>query len=157
MIFGDEKVESLQELYKSNQAARSLFDYYAARARSSKKTSVDRAEFVTGEDYYDIVAVFKTLEAIGVGKFLVGRKGHESRMVWDYDVISIGQTAQSLEDELEPVPKDAEEDDGRDDAVKMKDHEFYLRPELKISLSLPNDFSESDANKMKAWLDFIVF
>ena len=157
MLFGDDKVIELQDLYESNQAARSLLDYYAERERSSKKTSVDRAEFVTGEDYYDLVAVFKKLESIGVGKFLVGRKGHESRMVWDYDVVSIGQAAQSKEDELEPVPKDAEENDGREDEVKMKDHEFYLRPDLKLSLTLPDNFTVEDANKMKAWIDFIIF
>ena len=157
MIFGDDKSEKLHQLYHSNNAARALLDYFASRERSSKKTSVDRAEAVTGEDYYDLVNVFKELESIGVGKFVVGRKGHESRMVWQYDIISIGQAARLEEEELEAVPSDADEDDGKPNSIEMKEHQFYLRPDLKIELQLPADFNGSDANKMKAWLDFLTF
>jgi len=156
MFFTNEKIMSLQGLYESNETARSLLDNFAERERSSKKTSVDRAEAVTGEDYYSIVSLFKELESIGVGKFVVGRKGHESRMIWSYDIISIGQAARSDDSELESVPNDAEEDDGKADSIQMQEHQFYLRQDLKLELFLPVDFNSTDAHKMKAWLDFIT-
>ena len=157
-IFGNEKESALQRLYADSITARSLLDWFSTRERGAKSTKVDRAETVTGQYYYDIITVFKEMDKIGIGTFKVGRKGHDSRMEWDFDIISIGKIAKGDWGTLEPVSRDAIDDEApSSNRVDSLTHRFNLRKDYIIEIDLPENFDGSDLSRMKNWLDLLVF
>lgn len=55
-----------------------------------KNALIRSGEKIIDEDY---IAVFKELEAIGVGSLIIGRRGKPSRFKWNYSLKNIGEAA----------------------------------------------------------------
>lgn len=110
----DQKViKALRDLYKSDDAARRLFDLLVERERDASTTSLDRLTQLLSISRKEAVSLSKCLERAGCGQLIVGRRGHKSRFAWSYSCISLGQVATGETTELEepenPLPEAEEE------------------------------------------------
>lgn len=160
--------DDLLKLSKKDPIARELFLWLKSQPLGIKTLGVGKAEEFTGIDYYDLVATFKDLEKIEAGNFVVGRKGHDSRMIWKYDTTSIGKVAIDGLDFLEAIawngfPKTP------DDAITLLEppkvekkinavkHVFNLRKDFQIELELPENVSKGELDRLKSWIDLLVY
>ena len=106
-------IEAIRKLYRSEAAARALFDWTAQRERDATATSIDRLSNRLGISRGEAVALARALEQAGCGQFVVGRRGQPSRFEWAFSCISLGQAAAGEDVKLEaaedPLPEIEEE------------------------------------------------
>lgn len=89
----------LKRLYRGNSTARLLLDWLASRDRNRNDTHFNRVLAVlSAQDVTPTRAgmreVFRNLEKLGVGRFVVGRRGLPTRFIWTTPLTEVGQTAQ---------------------------------------------------------------
>ena len=162
-IMNEDKIAQLRKLYQEDRSAKSLLDWLAGRQNSAQMTNVERAVQVTGESYGDIVTVFRKLDNAGLGRFMVGRKGHKTRIEWSFDVKSLGNAARGSSMGLKEAPErgisDADEDSGGQDVddSTLLSHEFQVRPDFKLMLVLPADLSAREADRIANWIRTLPF
>jgi len=142
-------------LYRDHDTARALFDWFHSRTNSARETKARVASQRTDRDYGDIVELFKKLDEIGVGQYIVGRKGGETRFVWSFDVKSLALIALGESDELLSIPSDAPQDD--DDPEDELKHEFALRANMTITVRLPTDLTAREAERLAGWIRSLPF
>ena len=102
-------VQAVQALYKSNANAKQLFDWSATLKRDATATSLDRITQILSISHKAAVSLARELQEAGCGKFVVGRRGGESRFEWLYSRVSLGRVAagktDELNDVLDPLPE----------------------------------------------------
>ncbi len=106
-----------------------------------------------------MVQVFKQLGDIGVGRFIPGRHGYVSRMEWKFSIRSLGEVAQGRGKRLNDVAADADMDDAvssTDSKEQLVEHEFLLRANLKVKLSLPSDLNQKEVDRLSAFLSTLL-
>jgi hypothetical protein len=143
----------LRSLRSSNPTYAALFDWLQSRQRGAYVTKARVASERIDREYMEVISVFKKLQELGVGQFIVGRKGQESRFEWEYDVKSIALMALGELDapELKAIDAPINEDD---DGIK---HSFTLRPNLSISIHLPSDLRGREADRLASWIKTLPF
>lgn len=158
---------SLKALYNENEVAQRFFDKAAERQRNPASTSVERAAIATESTKSNITDLFKSLEEIGVGTFRLGRRGHKSRIIWDYEIISLGETARGVSEpiEIEDSTQIEDEEDiifGNDKNENEEDrgvipHQFQLRSDQAINFSLPKDLTNREAERLANFIKSLPF
>ncbi len=103
-------VTELRKLYREDGAARVLLDWAARRTNDAAETSLDRLMRVAQIGRSEAVELVRTLDEIGCGEFIVGRKGWKSRIRWSYSLVSLGLAAQGQTTELKLVDPELAED-----------------------------------------------
>ena len=94
----EELAKTLRSLYEVNPAAKALFDWAAARKHNASETSIETISYRTELGYYDAVALGRTLEQHGVCGFISGRKGHKTRLKWNFNLQEMGLVAKGDKD-----------------------------------------------------------
>lgn len=146
--------EELRSLYHRDEAAVAFFDWFSSRGKGSRETKARVAADRTGREYSEIVELFRSFERLKLGRFLVGRRGAETRFDWDYDAKSLARIATGESDEPEGVAADAPEDD---EGEEMLEHSFNLRPDLTVALKLPENFTPREAERLSGWIKSLPF
>ena len=146
--------DELRDLYRTDKTALALINWFYSRGKGSRETKARVAADRTGREYSEIVELFRKFDDLGLGRFVVGRRGAETRFEWNYDVKSIVRIATGEADEAEDVPQDAQEDDEGED---MLEHSFNLRPELTVTLRLPETFTAREAERLSGWIKSLPF
>lgn len=155
-----ELIEGLKRLYGRDPTAKVLLDKLSERKNGATLTKAKRAATISGEEYRRVIAVFKELEELGLGRFVAGRKGHDSRMEWAFDVRTLGPVARGAKMALEEVPFDAEDDDetnGRETESGLIMHAFQLRADCSVEIKLPVDVTQKEVERLGMWLRSIPF
>ena len=146
--------DKLQNLYGADKTASAFFDWISSRGKGSRETKAHIAADRTNREYSEIVELFREFDDLGLGTFVVGRRGAKTRFDWKYDVKSLARIATGEADEAEDVPEDAQEDDEGED---MLEHSFNLRPELTVILRLPENFTTGEAERLSGWIRSLPF
>lgn len=145
----------IADLYRNDDCARALFDWFHNRTNSARETKARVASDRTGFEYGYIVELLKKLDDIGVGKYVVGRKGAETRIIWEFDVKSLAKIALGESQELQSVPTDApQDDDDPEDEIK---HDFALRPDKTVMFRLPVNLTQREADRLASWIRSLPF
>jgi hypothetical protein len=73
------------QLYASSVAAAEILSHFATRQRNRRTETVRRLKQVCGNGTtrQAVIAVLRQLESHGFGTFVTGRRGHESRFIWN--------------------------------------------------------------------------
>lgn len=145
----------LRALRDADPTAKALFDWFSTRLKGARTTKARVAAERTGCDYADIISLFRRLDELGVGRFLVGRKGQESRMEWSYDVHTLVLLSNGEIDLAEAVAEDAPEFD-EEEAGNVR-HRYALRPNYEIELALPADLRPREADRLANWIRTLPF
>ncbi len=154
--FDDTRMDNLRALYKANSAAAKILDHFAGRQRDRNVTEVDRLEqLLPNVSRAEIIDVFKRLDDLGFGQFLVGRRGAASRFVWTVSLISVGKAATG-QGTVEAVVDD---DDEARPATPPRTiaHEYRLRPTFTVQISLPEDLSAREASRIADFIRTLPF
>ncbi|WP_061925659.1 hypothetical protein [Altererythrobacter epoxidivorans] len=108
----NEVKDAIRGLYRSNELARKFFDHCAQRERDASETSIDRIAYRLDVSREAAIGLAQAFEQAGIGSFVVGRRGHKSRFVWEYSCISVGQVAAGENAALEEPENAVDDTDG---------------------------------------------
>ena len=101
-------------------------------------------------DRHEAIEIFKKIDGHNLGTYKVGRRSKPTRVVIDFD-------GDDFQNALE-IKKDGFRDSfGKLTSAESVQHGFLLRPDFKVTVELPSDFSRLDCERMKNWLDTIPF
>ncbi|MGA3054263.1 MAG: hypothetical protein ABSD63_08655 [Candidatus Korobacteraceae bacterium] len=146
------KQYQLKELFNQKEAAKAILNDFADRQRNQQITKLDQL-LKRLDDQINrgaAIQVFRTLEEIGCGKFIEGRKGHPTRFVWDDDLITVGRAARGEAAKIESLNND-DDVEAREDRRDVE-HVFRLRPDYPVRVRLPDDFNEKEAQRLGDFL-----
>lgn len=149
--------EALVEALKTYPAAKDVLEHLAFAEEHYKVSNVQGIVNSIECDYYEVVKVLKHLDVHKLGQFIVGRKGKDTRIVWNFHPRSIGNLAFNESNSLSPISNEMKEYDGGVENRETISHNFYLRPNFNLELKLPKDFNRKDLNRLEKWLDTIPF
>jgi hypothetical protein len=158
-------MDQLRLLYKTNPIAKALLDYWAGRKYNQTQSAANRLlplldKLGVSGTYRQVVDFLKSLEQVGCGRFLRGRKGHPTRLEWQVGMQSVGRAAAGKEEtvkkiaDAESVEDAAEENSRVAPSAEMMTVKYPLRPELDVlvEVTMPKSISEWEAQRLA---DFI--
>lgn len=147
-----QQIADLGSLRGANEYNRTILDDFASRTNNQSVTKVDQiiARLSNAEiPRWAVIRLFRGLEKLGHGHFVEGRKGHPSRFLWSSSSVEVGRAAKGENVSITEVAAEKRE---KNDAADMMTHRFYLRPNLAVTIDLPADFSEKEAERMGNFL-----
>jgi hypothetical protein len=159
------EIAELRAVYQANVTVKAILNYAASRKYNSAELSVDRTEAILrkgGEDIArrEIVEAFKALEDLGLGEFIIGRRGASSRLKWNVPMIEAGRAAQGV---IESVPRLPDEELLTEEAseppvqsISMR-HTYNLRPGYAVVIELPTNLSDREANRLAEFIKTLPF
>jgi hypothetical protein len=106
----DHIIVQLQELYQANPAAKAFFDWAASRLNDAAETAIERIVQKARITLPEARRLGRALEELTCGEYIEGRKGHKSRISWNYSLRSLGAAAQGKGTELTDVDPELKED-----------------------------------------------
>ena len=148
-------VAGLRDLYAQSAVARAFLDHAAQRERDWSETSVERTLTILNTQGSDVsrgevVSLFKHLEELGCGQFIIGRRGKPSRIAWSASIVSVGRAAvgeQQVVVELPPTEVATEAING-----ELLTHTYHLRLASAVTFALPADLSPQEAARLAAFI-----
>jgi hypothetical protein len=147
---GDEdKSRRLRELYQESESARAVLNDFAERRRRQHVTKLDQLlNRVAGVTRSEAIRVFRTLEEIGCGEFIEGRKGHPSRFSWADDLTDVGRAARGEVPSVATLDEDEEDDNRNGKNAFEREHPFELRDNYIARVRVPADLNEREAERL---------
>lgn len=148
-------IKKLRELAQDPDY-RTFLENFAARDRDRRVTTVDWMTNKFGVSRAIVVAFFKELAAIELGRFVSGRRGQQSRFEWLTRMTEVGMAAIGESEEIESITEEVvdefdEASDEGDESVIT--HSFVLRRgHEEIKVSLPADLTEKEAERLAAFI-----
>lgn len=158
-------IRGLKKLYASDPCAKSMLDYVATRKYNSFETTVDRLAIVLSQagstwTRPEIIGAFKSLEALGCGVFIIGRRGQPSRFQWEMQMVEVGRAAKGEEQTVQPLivnEAKKEEPEANELSANSIRHTFNLRPDFTVTFDLPADFSAREATRLADFVRTLPF
>ena len=96
----------LKSVANQSNTSKSIFDAFASRKRFRSQTNLNKlridllnkGERIDNDEYLE---TFKSLQDMGIGSLIIGRRGKPNRFKWNYslkDVAKIASNAESIQD-----------------------------------------------------------
>ncbi len=148
-------IEGLRAIYTQNALARAFLDHAAQRERDRAETPVDRIQTILRDEgadpsRADVVEVFQRLEALGCGKFIIGRRGKLSRFAWSASITDGGRAAVGEQHTVAEMPETTVT--ATEEATEMLTHSYHLRPDTAVSIALPMDLTPHEAERLAVFI-----
>jgi hypothetical protein len=144
--------DDIKSLYAKNQTVAALLDILATKKRKRDVISVKYACQLTGIDYDDMEEALRALDAIKVGVFTNAYRDNYARLTWRFHPKSLAEaaTGRGLPEELDVSEVEEVEDDEAANAAAPGDvrHDYLLRPDRRIVLTLPLDLTHREAERL---------
>lgn len=148
-------VVKLKKVYKTNESIRRICDDLAAREKVYREWPVERMCQRTGLSRADVIDAFRIFENLGFGRFLVGRRGQQSRFYAEVSMVSVGkaatgETTEVAADEIE----EGDEESAEGGSIK---HTFRLRPGQSVEFTLPANLTTAEAARLADFIKALPF
>ena len=158
-------LSKLKKLYRNNESARKLLDYLGARKNNMNQTTVDRLVSALSNDGVtrgQVIGALKELAKLLYGEFKNGRKGQQSRMLWRFGTVSLGQAASGKGMIVKEILPDCEEDEVEPQGLSDPGPSFMsvaypLRVDLVTEFSLPKNLTQKEANRLADFIRTLPF
>jgi hypothetical protein len=147
-------IDRLKNLYRQSPAAQFVLDQAARRQRNQTETKIDRIVALLAAEGHeisrgDVIDAFRSLEDLGAGQFVTGRRGWPSRFVWSVGMVSVGRAAAGEPQEIESIPDESFEEES---ASTLLAHSFYLRVDMPVTIELPVDLTKGEAERLASFV-----
>lgn len=155
------KIKLLKNLVSSSEVAKVFFESLAARVKNYRITTVEQTMRLTGGGRKEVVDLFKQMEGLDLGTFIVGRRNGVSRFEWSVLMVDTAKAAFGELEEIEPLESsdleelEAEEhsEDKSEQETRWTRHAFVLRQRSSpITLDLPEDLTEHEAQRLAKFM-----
>jgi len=108
----------------------------------------------------DAIRVLKELDGLGLGRYLVGRRGGTTRFEWNRHPASVARAARGEVDDLPPSIYDEEADAFENLGPDHKDtivDEYKLRLDFQVRTLLPSDLTKEEAGRLADHIRTLYF
>ena len=146
------KISELRVLRDANDYSKAILDDFASRTNNQRITKVDQILSRLRDQEiprWAAIHLFRGLEKLEYGRFIEGRKGHPSRFVWSSNSIEVGKAAKG---ESVSITTIVDDENKNNDSEEMITHRFYLRAKTLITIDLPSDLTEKEAERLGGFL-----
>ena len=167
---------------RSNRVGRLLLEQIRPLHIQLKETRLEQIEKWIEQEHLlldrgDIIQAARTMDKLGIARFVVGRRGAPSRIEWaldtsDLDVDAHTPKPQSEGDEAQGAV--GTEEAGRERQVvglaseashpsalqepgAVIEHSFRVRADFPITFQLPADFSSAEAERLCSFIKALPF
>lgn len=165
------RIRELRALYAEEGVARALLDSFADRTRNRRETTVDQLAGVVRRaglkvERSEVIDVLRLFGDLGLGVFVVGRRGRVSRFEWRVGTVSAGQAARGERERVAVLDAFEEEETAEESAaVECGDdeeglaitHSYVLRPEQSVTFRLPADLTRLEADRLADFIRTLPF
>lgn len=154
-------IGQIKKLLKSSDVANTFFERLATRIKNYSVTTVDQAIRIADAERRDVIEMFRQMEELGLGVFIVGRRTGVSRFEWHVRMVDTAKDVFAKQDDapvkvlgdeelvkLEAPPEEEEEEDDPDSTQ----HSFVLRRDLTITFKLPSDLTSQEADRLSKFV-----
>jgi len=158
-MVSEEAIRKLNTFSTQDRISKEVFDLLALGKLSTKDTSgkfqtevdglLNELQKTHGDCRSSIVQLLQKLRDLKLGRFIIGRIKKKSRMEWYVDPASVGKAAQGKLNKLEFEFNPEADLNGN---PPMIPYEFLLRSNLRISFSVPEDITHSEAERFSAYI-----
>ena len=151
-------IPNLRRLYSGNDCVRAIVDHLAASGERHDPTVVAAMWKALREKAFtfprsEVFAAFKSLQHVGAGTLIVGRKGRPTRF---HHTVGIAELVKAARGEGEGASgKEAEA--AAADPVTMFRHQYILRPDLHLTVHLPADLTKTEATRLAEFIRSLPF
>jgi len=150
--------DDLSELAELNDANRNFLEWLSRRKKNAAVTTVDQGMIWAKGTRAEVIDLFKRLAELDLGTFVHGRRGGHSRFKWAVRLTDVGKAYAGEIDAIESVG----EEDLEEEIYSLSDdetieHEYTLRPDVKITLSLPSDLTQREAKRLADFINTLPF
>lgn len=149
--------EKLSQLYFTDNNLKTLVDWLATKQNDSRILKARVAAYRTERSELEMREVFKMFRDLGLGTYITGRKGGETRFEFNSSSRSLQSSAKQGKP-VQPIDDRAAEYDAKDDEQEVSqdellEHSFNLRSDFVVRLRLPRDFSSKEAIRLSAFIN----
>ena len=148
----------ISRLAEVGEVNRKFFEMLSRRKRNAAVTTVDQGMAWTKGNRGEVIDLFKRLAELDLGTFVHGRRGGHSRFKWAVRLTDVGKAYAGEIDEIEAVDEEDLEEEiysfSDDDTIE---HEYTLRPDVRIALSLPADLTSREARRLADFINTLPF
>lgn len=132
------EIKKLRRMLKDSSVAHAIFGWLSEYQRNTESMMVDKAEYsarVWARENFDhevevtrseVISIMRELEELQLGRFIVGRRGAESRFEFWTSRVQIGQAAMGQIDEINI----------EEDPVVLEEHEVLEAHKMLIAHAL---------------------
>lgn len=150
--------EQLRAAYEADEAVQAVCDVLCTYQRGLLQIMTHRLCMHLDNAGYDlkrsqVIAVLRTLEQIGLGKYIEGRHGWKSRFSFNDGVTVVANLLES--DGIVTIEEELDEEGAKSE--RIIEHTFNLRPDLIVSIELPADLSEFEAQRLSQFVGCLAF
>ena len=135
----------LQDIYKT-PLGKAFFDFILTYSRN--RTEIDARGFYSEVNirihghYNEFLKLLEELGRLGVGKYILGRKGAATRFVWDKPMLEVARIASSKEGAA---------------SVSTKEYSFSIRPEWNVVVELPISLTQKEADRFGDFIKTLAY
>lgn len=119
-----------------------FFDYGEKQKSTPRETGIDQLQSELGISRRDMAELVKGIEDAGIGTRIIGRRGLNSRIRWNFSLPSIAKVAREQADELEEVGGNQSKDSLVEYKFKLRDN----RP--PVTMRLFNDLTDREVERL---------
>ena len=146
-------IKKLRALAKSTDAAQAFFEHLANRQKNYRVTTVQQGMRISGGGRNETVQLFKQMSELGLGLFITGRRGAESRFEWSVGMLETAHAVSGEAEEIEPIDEAELEASPEDEDAELIEHLFVLRKDVEpIRFNLPEDLSDAEALRLSKYI-----
>jgi len=132
------EIKKLRRMLKDSSVAHAIFGWLSEYQRNTESMMVDKAEYsarLWARENFDhevevtrseVISIMRELEELQLGRFIVGRRGAESRFEFWTSRVQIGQAAMGQIDEINI----------EEDPVVLEEHEVLEAHKMLIAHAL---------------------
>ncbi len=162
-------LDKVRQMYAENSVAKAAFDYFATCKNNKRTTTVDRLlQVLQGRgnhvSYTEVKNLLRELARLGCGEYVIGRRGHPSRLEWTVGLVSLGQVASGRRSQVEEfVDEGSDQQDADPDeraAVQLPADmkvSYPLRPDRNVEIILPKDLTGREAHRLAEFIKTLPF
>ncbi|WP_164006837.1 hypothetical protein [Pyxidicoccus trucidator] len=104
-----------------------------------------------------VIDALRALDSIGLGDFVVGRRGQPSRFQWKFDAHSVTDALEASKFQGATSRQSGGSLSVQSKAQTLLSHHFRLRPDLTVELQLPVDLSSTEAARLADFVRTLPF
>jgi hypothetical protein len=155
---------ALRRLYRSDKAAKAIFDHLAERQRNWEEVvDVQRLAAKLDVPRPEVMRALKAFQKAGLGRYIMGRRRQKSRFQRYVDLVAVARYASGQATDIDEGSLTSPGEDEAPDATGTRNgsgghrHEFQLRPHLQVSLNLPLDLTAPEADRLAGFIRTLPF
>ena len=150
-------IPNFRRLYGGNACVRAIVEHLAANGTAVGRETVvvELWKTLRGRAYTfarpEVIQAFKSLQHVGAGTFIVGRKQYPTRFHHSVDSATLAKAARTEGEGIAAGVADPSSE------TVVIDHRYVLRQDFHLTVRLPADLTKTEATRLAEFIRTLPF